>query len=149
MRISRNGRTVSGFELSKQGTTLSKSNTFGPKPSALGTLGTGTSYEEAINSVAPTSELEQTNQYGQTEGIDLTDEQLSEPMGNVAASFDSCGVPDSTKVTVQVAVKYGRAVGVTVTTDPPNDRLAACVDRSVRRLQWPSSPKLDSFTTNY
>jgi hypothetical protein len=123
MRITRGGRTVLGFA-----------------------LGEGTSYEDAIGAEAPTSELEQVDRYGQASGIDLTDAQLSAPMGSV---LPACKVSDDTKVTIKVAVKYGRAVGVTVTTDPPNRAAASCVDRLVRAIRWPSSPKLDTFTTTY
>jgi hypothetical protein len=66
-----------------------------------------------------------------------------------AAFISGCGAPDSMKVTVKVAVKNGRAVGVSVYTNPPNAGVAACVDRHVRSLSWPSSPKLDSFITTY
>ena len=52
-------------------------------------------------------------------------------------------------VTVRVAVKMGRAVGVTVSTNPPSPAMAACIDRAVRGLQWPPSPKADFVTTNY
>ena len=123
-RISRGGRQVAGF--------------------ALGAL---PSYEDALNAVA--TDLEQTDSYGETTSVDLTDAQLSAPMGNVGASLSTCGVSNDTKVTVRVAVKYGRAVGVTVEMDPPNTHAESCVDRAVRKLRWPSSPKLDSFTTNY
>ena len=122
-RISRGGRSVAGF--------------------ALGDM----SYEDALNATA--TDLEQTNEYGQTADVDLTDAQLAAPMGNVGASLSSCGAPNDMKVSVQVAVKMGRAVGVTVSTDPPNKAVASCVDRAVRKLRWPSSRKLDSFTTNY
>ncbi len=125
--ISRGGRSVAGF--------------------SLGEIGVGAmSYEEAIDAVASEPSLQQTNVYGQTTGSDLTDAQLSAPMGG---ALSSCGVPDDMKVTVKVAVKMGRAVGVTVITDPPNQAIASCVDRSVRKLRWLSSPRLDSFTTSY
>jgi hypothetical protein len=52
-------------------------------------------------------------------------------------------------VTVRVAVKMGRAVGVTVSTNPPNGAVAACIDRAVRGLQWAQSPKADFVTTSY
>jgi hypothetical protein len=80
---------------------------------------------------------------------DLTDAQLAAPMSNVGSFLTVCGTPDGTEVTVHVAIKLGRAVGVTVTTNPPNKTVAACVDKLVRKLAWPSSPKLDSFTTRY
>ena len=44
-------------------------------------------------------------------------------------------------------LRQGRAVGVSVSTDPPNCAMASCVDRSVRGLSWPSNPHMDSFTT--
>ena len=119
----------------------------GGRPVVGFALGAEPSYEDALNATA--SALEQTNEYGQTTGVDLTDAQLAAPMGAVGAALSSCGAPNDMKVTVKVAVKYGRAVGVTVETDPPNHSVASCVDRSVRKLRWPSSPKLDSFTTQY
>jgi hypothetical protein len=119
-KISRGGSQVAGF--------------------ALG----ATSYEEAINAVA--SNLQPVDVYGHAAGSDLTNEQLTAPMGN---ALSGCGVPNDMKVTVKVAVKFGAAVGVSVYTDPPNSRIASCVDRSVRSLRWPSSPNLDSFTTQY
>jgi hypothetical protein len=53
------------------------------------------------------------------------------------------------KVAVRVAVKMGRAVGVTVSTTPPSAGVNACVDRTVRMLQWPVSPKVDFVSTTY
>jgi hypothetical protein len=107
------------------------------------------SYEDAVNAVASTSELEQTDPYGHAPGVDLTDSQLSAPMGSIGNSIAACGVPNGTSVTVKVAVKYGRAVGVTVETDPSDPTTASCVARAVRKLRWPSSPKLDTLTTRY
>jgi hypothetical protein len=125
-QISRGGRVVAGFGIGAAS---------GVKK---------TSYEDAIDATA--SHLQKVNVYGQAAGSDLTDEQLSEPMSNV---WPSCAVPSFMKVTVKVAVKWGKAVGVTVTTHPHNATVASCVDRAVRALSWPSSPKLDSFTTQY
>lgn len=102
------------------------------------------SYEDALESTSSVSNLEHVDAYGQAAGFDLTDAQLAAPIGN---ALSTCGVPDDMSVTVKVAVKNGRAVGVTV--EAPNDRIAACVDRAVRRLRWPSSPRLDSFTTRF
>ena len=66
-------------------------------------------------------------------GPDLSDAQLNAPMRN-AAFISGCGAPDSMKVTVKVAVKMGRAVGVSVYTNPPNAGVASCIDRAVRGL---------------
>lgn len=81
-------------------------------------------------------------------GPDLTDAQLAGPMRN-AAFLGSCGAPTSMKVTVKVAVKMGRAIGVTVVTNPGNPAIASCIDRAVRGLAWPAHPKMDTMTTSY
>lgn len=79
---------------------------------------------------------------------DLTDGQLSGPMRN-GAFVGECGAPDSMKVTVKVAIKLGRPVGVSVITSPPDPDIAGCIDRYVRTFSWPSNGKMDSFTTTY
>ena len=66
-----------------------------------------------------------------------------------ATFLGACGAPDSMKVTVKVAIKMGRAVGVSVYTNPPSPGVAGCVERSVRGLNWPANPKMDSFVTTY
>jgi hypothetical protein len=81
-------------------------------------------------------------------GPDLTDAQLHGPMRN-AAFISGCGAPDSMKVTVKVAIKNGRAVGVSVYSNPPNPGVSSCVERHVRGLSWPPHPKMDSFVTTY
>lgn len=107
-----------------------------------GNFPAGMSYEAAL-----ASNVQEINMGGGG-GPDLTDGQLSAPMKN-ASFISGCGAPDSMKVTVKVAVKNGRAVGVSVYTNPPNPAVASCVDRHVRGLGWPSNPKMDSFTTTY
>lgn len=79
---------------------------------------------------------------------DLTDDQLSRPMHS-GAFVGECGAPDRMKVTVKVAIRRGRAAGVSVSTSPPDPDIAGCIDRYVRTFSWPSSGKMDSFTTTY
>jgi hypothetical protein len=79
---------------------------------------------------------------------DLTDAELSGPMRD-GTFLDACGVPSSTKVTVKVAIRNGRAVGVSVYAVPANREMGWCVERHVRGLQWPSNAKMDSFVTTY
>jgi hypothetical protein len=38
---------------------------------------------------------------------------------------------------------------VSVSTSPPDPDIAGCIDRYVRTFTWPSSAKMDSFTTTY
>jgi hypothetical protein len=107
-----------------------------------GNFPAGMSYEAALN-----SNNEQITM-GQNSGPDLTNAQLSAPLKN-GAFIGACGAPDSMKVTVKVAVKMGRAVGVSVYTNPPSPGVSSCVDRHVRGLGWPANPKMDFVTTTY
>jgi hypothetical protein len=79
---------------------------------------------------------------------ELTDVELSLPMRSPTFLAD-CGVQDSLKIMVQVAVRDGAAVGVTVRTVPDDAKLAECIDRAVRGLTWPASKRRDSLTTRY
>ena len=74
--------------------------------------------------------------------------QLSAPL-RYASFLSSCRAPDSMKVQVRVAVRMGRAIGVTVSTNPPNHEIAACIDHAVRGLRWAENAKTDFVTTNY
>lgn len=68
---------------------------------------------------------------------------------NRGSYFAHCGVPDSMKLNICAAVQNGRAVGVTVTTSPRDNRIASCVAGGVRRLSFPSHPKLDVTRTSF
>lgn len=107
-----------------------------------GFAGGGMSYEQALNSNVETVDLEHKS------GPDLTDSQLKRPLDN-ASFIDGCGLAGSAHATVKVAIKNGHAVGVTVTTSPPNPGAGACIDAHVRRLEWPANAKMDSMTVNY
>ncbi len=85
---------------------------------------------------------------GAAQTPDLTKEQLAGPMRSVSF-ISACGAPDNMKVTVRVAVKNGRAAGVTVSTNPPSAGVAGCIDSRVRGLAWPVSPKADFVTMSY
>ncbi len=103
----------------------------------------GTSFENVLNGNNETITMGQAQ-----DQPDLTNAQLAAPLRH-ASFITGCGAPDDMKVSVRVAVKMGHPVGVTVSTNPPNAGVAACVDRSVRGLQWPVSPKTDFVTTSY
>jgi hypothetical protein len=102
----------------------------------------GMSYEAAIGANVQTVEM------GAKTVPDLTDGQLSAPMKS-ASFIDGCGAPSSMHVMVKVAIKNGRAVGVSVYPTPPDARVASCVASAVRNISWPPNPKMDSFTTTY
>lgn len=108
-----------------------------------GAFSYGMSYEAAL-----ASNNQEISMGGPQGGPDLSNAQLSAPMRN-ATFISGCGAPDDMKVTVRVAVKMGRAAGVTVITNPPSPGVAACIDRHVRGLGWPAHPKMDFITTSY
>jgi hypothetical protein len=103
---------------------------------------TGPSYESAIagnvQRLAP----------GTVEAPDLTDAELAGPLRD-GSFLDTCGVPGSTHVTVKVAIRNGRSVGISVYSTPPSQSIAGCIEQHVRGLQWPSNAKMDSFVTTY
>jgi hypothetical protein len=57
--------------------------------------------------------------------------------------LNACGVPPSMAVNICAAVQNGQAVGVTVSTNPPNGGIARCIAGQVRSLSFPSHPRLD------
>lgn len=79
---------------------------------------------------------------------DLTAGQFQAVLGN-GAYLNACGVPESMGVSICAAVQNGRAVGVTVRTTPHNAGTAGCIAGAVRRLSFPSHPKLDVTRTSF
>jgi hypothetical protein len=61
---------------------------------------------------------------------------------NDGSYLKMCAVPDTTGVEVCAAIQRGRAVGVTITTDPSDPVLERCVAVRVRSLRFPSYPAL-------
>jgi hypothetical protein len=112
------------------------------RPPFTGRGPAGPTYEAAIAS------NKQEIVIGSQGAPDLSDAQLSGPMRN-GAFVGECGAPDGMKVTVKVAVKMGRPVGVSVYTSPSDPDVAGCIDRYVRTFSWPSNAKMDSFATTY
>ncbi|HKQ69445.1 MAG TPA: hypothetical protein VJT73_08905 [Polyangiaceae bacterium] len=92
--------------------------------------------------------IEEINVGGGKGQADLTAGQFAGVLNN-GSYIVSCGTPQSMHVTVCAAVQNGRAVGVTVTTDPPNGGIAGCIAGAVRRMSFPSNPKLDVATTRF
>lgn len=78
---------------------------------------------------------------------DITRGQYASIM-NSGSYFSHCGVPFNVAVSICVAVQNGRAVGVTVSTKP-NHASRSCIASAVRRLSFPSHPKLDVVRVNF
>jgi eukaryotic-like serine/threonine-protein kinase len=68
---------------------------------------------------------------------------------NKGTYLNGCGVPSNMSVNICAAVQNGRAVGVTVTTNPPNKGIASCISGAVRGLPFPSHPRLDVTNTTF
>jgi len=63
--------------------------------------------------------------------------------------LNACSVPPSVAVNICAAVQNGRAVGVTVTTNPSNPGINSCVAGQVRALSFPAHPRLDVTRTSF
>jgi hypothetical protein len=61
----------------------------------------------------------------------------------------ACRLPERTVIEICAAVKQGRAVGVTVVSNPPSAALEACVRGRVARLTFPHSERLDVTHTRF
>jgi eukaryotic-like serine/threonine-protein kinase len=92
--------------------------------------------------------VEEMNVGGPRGQADITASQYSSVL-NRGSYFGHCGVPDSMNINICAAVQNGRAVGVTVTTRPPDRRAQSCIAAAVRGLRFPSNPKLDVTRTQF
>lgn len=79
---------------------------------------------------------------------DLTAGQFQAVLGR-GTYLNACGVPSNMGVNICAAIQNGRAVGVTVSTKPHNASKAACISGAVRRMSFPSHPKLDVTRTSF
>lgn len=70
-------------------------------------------------------------------------------MLNNGSYLGACGVPAHARVDVCAAVQNGRAVGVTVRLTPRAPGVERCVAGRVRRLSFPSHPRLDVARTRF
>jgi hypothetical protein len=97
---------------------------------------------------AQSAYVEEMNVGGPRGQADITGGQYGAVL-NRGGYFAHCGVPDDMSLDICAAVQNGRAVGVTVRTQPSNGRVASCVAAGVRGLSFPSHPKLDVTRTHF
>jgi hypothetical protein len=97
---------------------------------------------------AQSAYVEEMNVGGPRGQADITGGQYGAVL-NRGGYFAHCGVPDDMSLDICAAVQNGRAVGVTVRTQPSNGRIAGCVAAGVRGLSFPSHPKLDVTRTHF
>ena len=79
---------------------------------------------------------------------DLTKEDLGAPIAKSNAAV-ACGLADSAHANICVVVRNGKPLGVSVGMEPKNNKVAACIDRRMRSLAFPSSDKADTVTYRY
>jgi len=60
-----------------------------------------------------------------------------------------CAVPSSTAVTICVAVRYGKVVGTTVTSSPPDAEMADCMADVVRALSFPYDERMGTASISF
>ena len=68
---------------------------------------------------------------------------------NRSSYFQHCGAPAGMRIRICAAVQLGRAVGVTVRTEPADRAVGRCIAQAVRGLAFPSHPRLDVATTTF
>lgn len=105
-------------------------------------LGGGLSCEAAQNAYVEEMKM------GSRGQADLTAGQFQSVLGR-GTYFSHCGVPSNMAINICAAVQNGRAVGVTVRTTPPSPQHQSCIAAGVRRLSFPSHPKLDVTRTTF
>lgn len=105
-------------------------------------LGGGLSCEAAQNAYVEEMKI------GQRGQADITAGQYGAIL-NSGQYMGACGVPESMGVNICAAIQNGRAVGVSVVTTPRNPGIAGCIAGAVRRINFPSHPKLDVTRTNF
>ena len=131
---------------SKGGGPGGKGGTFGgaaPGGGSYPVLAGGTSCEGAAAKYS-----EEYKMGGNNGPPDLTAGQYGAVL-NRGTYLNACGVPPSMSVNVCAAVQNGRAVGVTVSTDPPNPGISSCVAGQVRSMAFPAHPRLDVTRTTF
>ena len=77
--------------------------------------------------------------------LNMSNDLLQAPLLDLKR-YDKCKVPRSTKVSMNVAVYDGVAVGVTVTTKPKSAKIEDCLDTVVRGMTWDKVPSLNQAT---
>jgi hypothetical protein len=106
-------------------------------------VSTGKSCEKAQD------ENPQTVSMGKTDSrADLSKDVLGRPIANSNAAV-ACGLGDSSHAKICVVVRNGKPLGVTVNVDPNNNRVAACIDRRMRKLAFPTDDRPNTVTYNY
>jgi hypothetical protein len=68
---------------------------------------------------------------------------------NRGSYFKHCSVPDTTTIQICTAIQNGRAVGITVRTQPVDPGPADCIAEAVLKLSFPENPRMDVTKTSF
>jgi hypothetical protein len=80
--------------------------------------------------------------------MNMADDALRAPLLDLKR-YDKCKVPRSTKVTMNVAVYDGAAVGADISSKPKNAKIEECVDEIVRGMTWSKVPSLNTVNASF
>ncbi len=94
-------------------------------------ISAGKSCEKAFEETPDTMEI------GKAQEKDLSADQLGAPIGGSVVT--SCGLPSNASADICATLMAGKAIGVSVLVTPPNNKVAACIDKGTRRLHYPNS----------
>jgi hypothetical protein len=117
-------------------------------------LGAETPRREAPPTALPSCEgaadtANQTIDLGAGRGApDLTRDAFAAVLEN-GSYLSPCAVPARTAIEVCAAVQNGHVIGVTVTTEPRDPAINACVRRAVAGLRFPRNSALDVTRTRF
>ncbi|MES1186622.1 MAG: hypothetical protein ABUL60_22605 [Myxococcales bacterium] len=79
---------------------------------------------------------------------DITREAYASILQN-GRYLSACSIPERTVFEICAAVRDGRAVGITIVSNPPSPALNSCVRKAVGRLKFPQNSKLDVTHTRF
>jgi hypothetical protein len=80
--------------------------------------------------------------------MNMADDALRAPLLDLQR-YDKCKIPRSTKVTMNVAVYDGAAVGADISSRPKNAKIEECVDGVVRGMSWSKVPSLNTVNASF
>jgi hypothetical protein len=84
---------------------------------------------------------------GKAQEKDLSADQLGAPIGSNIVT--SCGLPSSANTDICVTMKNGKALGASVSVTPTNNKVAACIDKAVRRVGYPMSHRPNKIKKHF
>lgn len=104
------------------------------------------SYEEVLKNHQSSGGDQMT--IGQKGKADVTQGQYAAILNN--GTYLPEEMPDTMSVEIKAAIQNGKAIGVTVNTNPVDKKIISKIDSAVRQIQFnPTSEKLDFTTTTF